>query len=147
MTRRTMLVVSMAFLFGVLVGSHSLPSLLAQARRTALQTMDLKRIDLGSWCEGKEAIVQFLEFGPGTSGRHFHPAHSFAYMLEGSEVQLVQGAAPVTAKAGELMSDSPGEVHETRNTAPVKVLVFRIAEKGKDSTTQVPSTGNRFPPA
>lgn len=138
MKRRTMMLVSLAFLSGAVLGSSLLPPLWAQARRVALQTKDLKRVDLGSWCQGKEATIQFMEFGPGTSGKHSHPAHSFAYVIDGSEVQTVQGRSPVSAKAGDALYDSPGEVHETQNTSPVEVIVFRIIEKDKEVTTQVP---------
>jgi len=62
----------------------------------------------------------------------------FQNFVDGSEVQTVAGRSPVTANAGSLLYDSPGEVHETQNTAPVKVLVVRIIEKGKHVTTQVP---------
>src|SRR2546427_2886403 len=82
MTRRAMILTSLAFLLGAVLGRWLLPPLWGQARRAVLQTKDLKRVDLGSWCEGKEATIQLLEFGPGTSDKHYHPAHSFAYVLD-----------------------------------------------------------------
>ena len=69
---------------------------------------------------------------------HYHPAHSFAWVIEGSEVKAVQGRPPVIAKAGEMLYEGPMEVHETHNDAPTKVLLLRIAEKGKPVTTRVP---------
>lgn len=137
MTKRTMILISLSFLSGVALGSGLLTPVWGQTRRTATTT-DLKRVDLGSWCAGKEATIQLLEFGPGTSEKHYHPAHSFAYVLDGSETQKISGTVPVTAKVGEILYDSPGEIHETTNTSPVKVIVFRIIEKGKEVTTYVP---------
>ena len=137
MARRTMILTLLAFLSGVASGSWFLTPLLSQARRT-VQTKDLTRFDLGSWCEGKEVTIQLLEIGPGTSGRHYHPAHSFAYVLDGSQIQTVQGRSPISVKTGDVLHDGPGEVHETQNTAPLKLLVFRITEKGKVATTQIP---------
>jgi hypothetical protein len=58
--------------------------------------------------------------------------------LEGSEVKTVQGKPTVTVKAGDVLHEGPGEVHETRNTAPVKLLIFRIMEKGKEMTIYTP---------
>ena len=138
MTRRAMILTSLAFLLGAVLGRWLLPPLWGQAQRAVLQTKDLKRVDLGSWCEGKEATIQLLEFGPGTSDKHYHPAHSFAYVLDGSENQKVQGRATVTAKVGEVLYDGPGEIHETTNSSPAKVIIFRIIEKGKEVTTYVP---------
>jgi len=96
------------------------------------------RADLGAWCDGKEVTVDLQESGPGTSGKHYHPAHSFSWVIEGSEVKTVEGKPPVTAKVGDVLHEGPLEVHETRNDAPVKVLLFRIVEKGKPVTTRIP---------
>jgi hypothetical protein len=125
------------FVSGSVVGGWLSPPSWGQARRTA-RTTDLKRVDLGSWCEGKEATVQLLECGPGTSDRHFYPAHSFAFVLEGSETQTVPGRAPVTAKVVEVLYDGRGEIHETTNGNPAKAVIFRIIDKGKDANTYVP---------
>ena len=137
MERRTIVLVTLSFVVGVVLGSWLLPPLLAQTTRTTKST-DLMRFDLGSWCEGKEVTIQLTEAGPGTSGKHYHPAHSFNWVIEGSEVQTLQGKPPITAKAGDVLHDGPGEIHETENTAPVKLLTFRIIEKGKPTTTRLP---------
>jgi hypothetical protein len=133
--RKPAIFVVFAFFSGAILGSWLAPTAWAQARR-ATKTKDLMRVDLGSWCEGKEALVQLYEFGPGT--RHFHPAASFVYVLEGSQTQKAGDGAPLTANVGGVLYDAPGQVHESTNTSPAKVLVFRIAEKGKELTTDVP---------
>jgi quercetin dioxygenase-like cupin family protein len=130
--KKPVILVSFVFFSGVVLGSWLTPTAWAQARRAA-KTTELMRVDLGSWCQGKEALVQLYEFGPGTSGKHFHPAASFVYVLEGSQTQNA-----VTANVGDVLYDAPGQVHESTNTAPAKEVVFRIAEKGKELTTYVP---------
>ncbi len=137
MTRRTTILTTLSFLVGVAWGSGLIPSLRAQTIRTS-QTSDLMRVDLGSWCEGKGVKIQLFEAGPGTSGKHYHPAHTFNWVIEGSEIHTVEGRPPITAKAGHVLHDGPGEVHEAQNSAPVKLLVFRIIEKGKPVTTRLP---------
>jgi quercetin dioxygenase-like cupin family protein len=132
----TVAVVSMAFLAGAALGPRVVPTVTAQFRTT--HTTELLRADLGAWCEGKEVTIGIQEYGPGTSGPHYHPAHSFAWMLEGVQVKTIRGNAPVTARAGELMHEGPMEVHETSSSAPAKALVIRIAEKGKSATIRVP---------
>lgn len=137
MKRGTLVLVSVAFLAGIVSGGFLSSPLQAQSRRTS-ETTDLMRVDLGAWCEGKEATVQLLEFGVGASGRHFHPAHSFAYILEGTETQQTEGRGLVTANAGDVLYDSPGEIHETTTPAPARAVIFRIIEKGKETNTYVP---------
>ena len=61
--------------------------------------------------------------------RHFHPAHSYSYLLEGSQTISPDGKPPYTVKAGDLQHEAPLEVSATRTTDPTKVLVVRIIEK------------------
>src|SRR5437899_304581 len=79
-----------------------------------------------------------LSYGDVTSDKQYHTDHSFGYVLAGSDNQTVQGRATVTAKVGEVLYDGPGEIHETTNSSPAKVIIFRIIEKGKEVTTYVP---------
>jgi len=81
--------------------------------------------------------MQLVTAQPGTSARHYHPAHSFTYVIEGSETKTLDGKTPIAVKAGDVLHESPGEIHETRNTAPVKLLVLRVIEKGKDMTVRL----------
>ena len=135
--RRTMILMTLSFLVGVASRNGVVPTVRAQVIRTA-HVNDLMRVDLGSWCEGKEVTIQLQELGPGTSGKHYHPAHSFNWIIEGLETQAIEGRPPVTAKAGDVLHDGPGEVHEAQNIGPVKLLLFRILEKGKPVTTRLP---------
>ena len=124
-----------SFVIGILCGSWFVPAVRAQYQTT--KTTELMRTDLGSWCDGKEVTIQVLEAGPGSSGKHYHPAHSFGWIIEGSEIQIVQGRPAATHTVGDVNHEEPMQVSETQNAAPVKKLQFRIVEKGKPATTRV----------
>ena len=56
------------------------------AQQTPLKVALLLQTDVVGM-EGKEVVVQFSEFAPrATSGKHSHPGHEVAYVLEGSGV-------------------------------------------------------------
>jgi hypothetical protein len=129
---RTAVVVAAAFGAG-LVCASVVPSLRAQGKVT-----ELKRVDLGSWCEGKEAVISIEEIAPQHQSKHSHPAYSFAWMLEGSQVRFVDGQPPQTFKVGDVTQENPGEVSESDILTPTRVLLFRILQKGQPPTTRLP---------
>jgi len=132
MTRsRVIALVAVAFFAGLGV-SRVLPTAFAQGTVT-----ELKRVDLGSWCPGKEAVVSLEEIAPQHQSRHFHPAYSFAWMIEGSQRRFVDGKAPETFQKGDVTQENPNEVSESDILTPTKVLLFRILEKGKPPTTRI----------
>jgi len=133
---KTLAVVAASFAAGAYLGPSMMSIAWAQFR--SIETTSLARADLSGWCEGKEVTVDLQEYGAGTSGLHFHPAYSFAWVIEGSQIKTVRGQTPVTAGEGELLTEAPMEVHETVTAAPAKVLLFGIAEKGKPITVRVP---------
>jgi quercetin dioxygenase-like cupin family protein len=118
------------------VGHFLIPNVTAQTRKAT--TTNLITTDLGNWCDGKEVNVEVNEFSPGTSGRHYHPAHSFTWILEGSEAYTLEGQPTRTVSTGELLHEAPMQVHSLDNQSPVKLLVLRIAEKGKPATVRGP---------
>jgi len=124
------------FLAGLLAGSIGIPELAAQIRST--QVKELVHTDLASWCPGKELSIVLQESGPGTSSRHYHPGHSYSYVLAGSETRIVNGKPPQLAKTGDVIHELPMEIGETENTVAVKLLVVSILEKGQPITTRVP---------
>ena len=136
MSRKSVGWIGLAFLAGAVVGPWMTQSAWAQFR--AIKTTSLVSTDLGTFCDGKEVTVDIQDYGVGTSGRHYHPAYSFSWVIEGSQTKTVQGRPPVTIRAGELMTEAPLEVSETVTAAPAKVLLFRIAEKGKPITVRMP---------
>jgi len=124
------------FLVGVWAGHALIPTAAAQFRSTKSER--LLSTDLSGWCDGKEVTVELNDAGTGTSGKHYHPAHSFTYVLDGTETYALDGQQPRTVHAGELLYEPPMRLHTVDNTSPVKLLVIRVAEKGKQATVRVP---------
>jgi quercetin dioxygenase-like cupin family protein len=117
------------------LGSQGLHAQQPPVKRTILQKVDLAGM------EGKEGVMYLAEVAPGAqSGRHFHPGPEFLYIQEGSFVLELDGDAPVTMNSGDSRHIPAKQIHNARNTsttAPTKVLVFSIAEKGQPLTTMV----------
>jgi hypothetical protein len=125
------MLVAAAFAAGIGFGGL-LPSVRAQGKLN-----ELKRVDLGSWCEGKEAVISIEEIAPQHQSKHWHPAFSFAWMLEGSQTRFVEGRPPQTYHVGDVTQENPGEVSESDILTPTKVLLFRILQKGQPETTRL----------
>ena len=128
---RVAMLVAAAFVAG-LVSAGAIPSLRAQGKVT-----ELKRVDLGSWCEGKEAVISIEEIAPQHQSKHWHPAYSFAWMLEGSQTRFVDGQPPQTFHVGDVTQENPGEISESDILTPTRVLLFRILQKGQPATTRI----------
>lgn len=97
-------------------------------KRTVLQRAD----DPGS--AKYEAVMAVAEIpAGGTSGRHSHPGIELAYVLEGSVIVTHDGEKPMTLKAGDVIKNPVGGIHNATNpgTKPVKILAVYIVEKGK----------------
>ncbi|HMF95358.1 MAG TPA: cupin domain-containing protein [Vicinamibacterales bacterium] len=125
----------LTFAVGLAVGHFGVPVL--RAHRHAVKTSKLLTKDLGAWCEGKELTVELDEAAPGPSGKHYHPAHSVTWVIEGSEVYQKEGQQPRTVNAGDVLYEEPLELHAVDNLSAVKLLVVRIAKKGKPTTVRV----------
>ena len=103
-----------------------------------LMTRDLAGIP------GKEAIVLTVEYGPGESSRpHRHDANVFVYVLEGTITMQVKGGPAVTLHPGQTYYESPSDIHtvseNASKTAPAKILVFIVKDKGTPVTRAVPA--------
>jgi quercetin dioxygenase-like cupin family protein len=101
-----------------------------------LMTRDLAGIP------GKEAIVLTVEYGPGESSRpHRHDANVFVYVLEGTITMQVKGGPAVTLHPGQTYYESPSDIHtvsqNASKTAPAKILVFIVKDKGSPITRAV----------
>ena len=132
MTHGRMAVFVAASFVAGLVSASLVPSLRAQGKVT-----ELKRVDLGSWCEGKEAVISIEEIAPQHQSKHSHPAYSFAWMLEGSQTRFVEGKPPQTFRVGDVTQENPGEISESDILTPTRVLLFRILQKGQPPTTRI----------
>jgi uncharacterized cupin superfamily protein len=125
-----------AFSAGILAGQLTISPAYGQFRTTKSER--LLTTDLAGWCDGKEVTVELNEAGPGTSGKHYHPGHSFTYVIDGSESYLVEGQPAKIVTAGDVLHEAPMQLHTVDNKSPVKLLVVRVIDKGKEATVRVP---------
>jgi quercetin dioxygenase-like cupin family protein len=102
------------------------------ARQPQIDRIELQRHDLG--VPGREVIQQRIEFEPGaTFGRHRHPGEEIIYVTDGALEYQLDGAPPVTLKAGEVLFIPAGTIHSARNVGSENgaELATYIVEKGK----------------
>ena len=133
---KAMIGIAVGFVAGILVANLKIP--LASAQFRTVKSTRLLTTDLAGWCEGKEVTVELNEAGPGTSGKHYHPGHSFTYILDGSESYAVEGQPGRTVHAGDILHEAPMQLHTVDNLSAVKLLVIRVIEKGKQATVRIP---------
>jgi quercetin dioxygenase-like cupin family protein len=130
--RRTAFMLALAFTVGIVVGMAGHHGLNAQP--APFTRVDVLKTDIAG-LEGKELIVQMVEFAPrGASGKHWHPGQEAFYVLEGSGIFEMEGHPPMTVKAGDAAYGPAKIVHEGKNastTEPFKVVAFRIHPKGE----------------
>ncbi len=84
---------------------------------------------------GKEGTVVLVEYPPGAMDPvHRHNANVFVYVLEGSVVMQLRGAAPVTLHPNQTFYEGPDDVHiigrNASMTKPAKFLAFFVKDKG-----------------
>jgi quercetin dioxygenase-like cupin family protein len=84
---------------------------------------------------GKEGAMYLVEYPPGAGDPvHRHFANVFVYVLEGSIVMQVKGAAPVTLHPGQTFYEGPNDIHvvgrNASTTEPAKFLAFFVKQKG-----------------
>lgn len=104
----------------------------AMAQAPGIKRTDLQRHDLST--PGKEVIQVRVDIAPGMlAPNHSHPGEEIIYVLEGTFVYEVEGKAPVTLKAGDVLFVPAGKVHSAKNigTTNAAELATYIVEKGK----------------
>jgi len=130
--KRTPILISLALVAGIVVGCIGTQVL--AGKDELARGKELQRTALAG-AKGREAVLVLRELPPGKeSGKHTQSGTEVAYILEGSVIFEMQGKPPVTLKAGDSFQTGPRQVHNVKNastTAPVKVLVFYMVEKGK----------------
>jgi quercetin dioxygenase-like cupin family protein len=100
---------------------------------------DLQRHDLG--IPGREVIQTRVDFEPhAVAPRHNHPGEEIIYVLEGAIQYRLDGRAPVTVSAGQVLFVPYGVVHSASNVGggPASELATYIVEKGKPLVVPVP---------
>jgi quercetin dioxygenase-like cupin family protein len=104
----------------------------ADAQQVGTHRTELQRHDLSA--QGREVIQVRVELDPGTvAPMHRHPGDEIIYVLEGTWEYQLEGKAPVTLKAGDVLFIPAGAVHGARNAGREKgsELATYIVEKGK----------------
>lgn len=91
-----------------------------------------------------EVSVITLTVAPGAvSPAHEHIGPVFAYILEGEIENQVEPNPPKTYKVGDYFYEPAMHVHKMlknlSKTKPAKLLIFQVAEKGKQFTIGVKS--------
>lgn len=134
--RKTSALIGAVLALGI-IGANNAAS--AQDKPTVKRT-ELQRIfleELGN----REGLMYVADFPPGgVAPRHYHPGPEFIYVLEGAIVLQEDGKEPHTLKQGESMFNPTKRVHIGHNpstSAPTKVLVFLVVEKGQPPAVAV----------
>ena len=116
-----------ALLLGSTWAPHAAPGQGQGVRRSDLQKHDLS-------IHGREVIQVRVDLAPGAAfGRHRHPGEELVYVIEGSLQYEVEGRAPVTLRAGEVLFIPAGTIHAARNvgTGNGAELATYIVAKGE----------------
>ena len=125
-------------LLALAVSSTSGSALMAQGQRPnwpGTARTDLQRHDLS--ITGWETLQARIDFEPGSfATRHKHPGEEIIYVLEGTLEYQIDGSAPVTLKAGDILFVPAGAVHRAKNVGSVRgaELATYVVEKGKPLT-------------
>jgi quercetin dioxygenase-like cupin family protein len=90
----------------------------------------------------KEVIMLTVTYpAAGASLPHRHDAQVFVYVLEGELTMQVRGAPAVTLRPGQTFYETRDDVHvvsaNSSKTAPAKMLVVMIKDKGKPGSRAV----------
>ena len=93
----------------------------------------------------QEVLMITVTYLPGgASVPHRHDAQVFVYVLEGQLRMQIRGQPAVTLGPGQIFYEGPADVHQVSAnasaTAPAKILVFMVKDKGKPASREVPDT-------
>jgi quercetin dioxygenase-like cupin family protein len=120
-----------AMIAGSLLTQHAL-----RAQPVGIKRTDLQRHDLS--VAGREAVQVRVDIEPGVlAARHTHPGEEIIYVLQGSLEYQVEGKAPVTLKAGDVLFIPSGTIYSAKNvgSGTASELATYIVEKGKPLVT------------
>ncbi len=119
-------------MIGVLIVASGLAPDTARPQQSGIKRTDLQRHDLG--IPGREVVQVRVDIAPGVlAPDHSHPGEEIVYVIEGLLEYRLEGKAPVTLKAGEVLFIPAGATHSARNvgTDNAAELATYIVEKGK----------------
>jgi quercetin dioxygenase-like cupin family protein len=103
-----------------------------QAQQAGTRRVDLQRYDLS--IPGREVVQVRVDFDPGyVAPKHRHPGEEIVYVIEGTLVYYVEGRAPATYRAGEVLTIPAETTHWAENVGKDNgaELATYIVEKGK----------------
>jgi quercetin dioxygenase-like cupin family protein len=121
----------------VFIGSASLAA--PNPPQPGVKRTDLQRHDLS--IPGRETVQARIDIAPGAAAAwHRHPGEEVIYVLEGVLEYQLEGASPVTLRAGEVLFVPSGVAHKARNpgTTNGAELATYIVEKGKPLVAPAP---------
>jgi quercetin dioxygenase-like cupin family protein len=121
----------------LMLGNAMVPDV-ARAQQAGIKRTDLQRHDLS--VPGYEAVQVRVDIEPGAAfGRHTHPGEEIIYVLEGTLEYQIEGKAPMTLKAGDVLFIPAGTIHAAKNVGSVTAseLATYVVEKGKPLVTLV----------
>ena len=125
--RTIRIVAALSLAAGICLSLQVAPALQPGTKRTQLQRHDLSAV-------GREVIQVRVDLAPGVVfGKHTHPGEEIVYVIEGSLEYQVEGKAPVTLKAGDVLFIPARTVHAAKNVGSGNgaELATYIVEKGK----------------
>jgi quercetin dioxygenase-like cupin family protein len=115
----------------LIIGGLLTPSIVS-AQQAGIKRTDLQKHDIS--VPGHETSQVLVEFAPGAAfPKHSHPGEELVYVVEGSLEYALDGKAPVTLKAGEVLFIPSGRPHAVTNVGATKAseLGTYIVAKGK----------------
>lgn len=118
-----------------ILGNGVMPDV-ARAQQTGIRRTDLQRHDPSVGGHARPRV----DIDPGAAfGRHTHPGEEIIYVLEGSLEYQIEGKAPMTLKAGDVLFIPAGTIHAAKNVGSVTAseLATYVVEKGKPLVTLV----------
>ena len=116
----------------VLIVGSGLALYAARAQAPGITRTDLQRHDLS--VPGREVVQVRVDFAPGVvAPAHNHPGEEIVYAIEGLMEYRLEGKAPVTLKAGEVLFIPAETIHDVKNVGSGNAaeLATYIVEKGK----------------
>lgn len=134
-----------AFAAGLVLWQICAPAADTQSTRPSADVQQLMDKELVG-APGKELLMLTVGYLPGgASLPHRHDAQVFVYVLEGELSMQIAGSPAVTLRQGETFYEHPTDVHlvsaNASKTAPAKILVFIVKNKGAPVSRDVPPQG------
>jgi quercetin dioxygenase-like cupin family protein len=110
----------------------------ATSAQPGVTRVDLQRHDLSA--PGREVVQVRVALAPGVIfPKHTHPGDEIVYVLEGTLEYQVEGRAPITLGAGQVLFVPAGVAHTAKNVGRVDgaELATYVVQKGRPLLSMV----------